>query len=152
MTVYTVYAGVSKSFRTGCLELELQMVKLPATRCSCSLVSFAAVTLRVASRVFIVVSVHFFIDSVRKLLDTPSYKALVATRRNEDFSGDKPCRYRINNSTFRRVPPPLVSATVHGDTHTEGFWNVVFFLSIHASWSPNDTSTKTCLLFSVSCL
>jgi hypothetical protein len=37
-------------------------------------VSFAAITLRFASqRVFIVVSVHFFIDSVRKLLDTPSY-------------------------------------------------------------------------------
>jgi hypothetical protein len=37
-------------------------------------VSFAAITLCAASqRVFIVVSVYFFIDSVRKLLDTPSY-------------------------------------------------------------------------------
>jgi hypothetical protein len=37
-------------------------------------VSFAAVTLFVASqRVFIVVAVHFVIDSVRKLLDTVSY-------------------------------------------------------------------------------
>jgi hypothetical protein len=37
-------------------------------------VSFAAITLDVTSqRVFIVVSVHFVIDSVRKLLDTPSY-------------------------------------------------------------------------------
>jgi hypothetical protein len=36
-------------------------------------VSFAAITLCVASyRVFVVVSVYFFIDSVRKLLDTPS--------------------------------------------------------------------------------
>jgi hypothetical protein len=36
-------------------------------------VSFAAITLSVASqRVFIVV-VYFVIDSVRKLLDTPSY-------------------------------------------------------------------------------
>jgi hypothetical protein len=40
------YVGVSKSFRTGRLELELQMVQLSATRCSCvailwvSLVSF----------------------------------------------------------------------------------------------------------------
>jgi hypothetical protein len=63
------------------------MVQLSATRCSCiailrvSLVSFAAITLRVASqRVFIiivvvvvVVVVYFVIDSVRKLLDTPSY-------------------------------------------------------------------------------
>jgi hypothetical protein len=37
-------------------------------------VSFAAINLCVASqRVFIVVSVYFVIDSVRKLLDTPSY-------------------------------------------------------------------------------
>jgi hypothetical protein len=36
--------------------------------------SFAAITLRVASRrVFVVVSVYFVIDSVRKLLDTLSY-------------------------------------------------------------------------------
>jgi hypothetical protein len=42
-------------------------------------VSFAAITLYVASqRVFIVVSVHFFIDSVRKLLDTPSYNSLLS--------------------------------------------------------------------------
>jgi hypothetical protein len=37
-------------------------------------VSFAAITLCVASeRVFIVVSVYFVIDSVRKLFDTPPY-------------------------------------------------------------------------------
>jgi hypothetical protein len=36
-------------------------------------VSFAAITLCVDSqRVFIVVAVYFVIDSVRKLLDTPS--------------------------------------------------------------------------------
>jgi hypothetical protein len=29
------YEGVSKSFRTGRLERELQMVQLSATRCSC---------------------------------------------------------------------------------------------------------------------
>jgi uncharacterized protein HemY len=58
------------------------MVQLSATRCSCiailsvSLVSFAAITLCVASqRVFIivVVVVYFVIYLVRKLLDTPSY-------------------------------------------------------------------------------
>jgi hypothetical protein len=55
------------------------MVQLSATRCSCiailyvSLVSFASITLCVASqRVFIVV-VYFVSDSVRKLLDTSSY-------------------------------------------------------------------------------
>jgi sterol desaturase/sphingolipid hydroxylase (fatty acid hydroxylase superfamily) len=74
------YEGVSKSFGTGRLERELQMVQLSATRCSCmailwvSLVSFVAITLCVASQwVFIVVSVYFVIDPVRKLLDTPSY-------------------------------------------------------------------------------
>jgi hypothetical protein len=41
-------------------------------------VSFAAITLCVASQcVFIVVVVDFFIDSVRKLLDTPSYMKLL---------------------------------------------------------------------------
>jgi hypothetical protein len=40
-------------------------------------VSFAAITLCVASeRVFVVVSIYFVIDSVRKLLDTPSYTLL----------------------------------------------------------------------------
>jgi hypothetical protein len=38
--------------------------------------SFAAITLCVASqRVFIIVVVYFVIDSVRKLLDTPSYNS-----------------------------------------------------------------------------
>jgi hypothetical protein len=70
-----MYDGVSKSFRTGRLERELQMVQLSATMCGCigilcvSLVSFAAITLCVApQRVFIAV-VYFVIDSVRK----PSY-------------------------------------------------------------------------------
>jgi hypothetical protein len=31
----TMYEGVSKSFRSGRLERELQMVQLSATRCSC---------------------------------------------------------------------------------------------------------------------
>jgi hypothetical protein len=58
-----IYEGVSKSFWTGCLEWELQMVQLSATRCSCipilwvSLVSFATITLCVASQwAFLVVS------------------------------------------------------------------------------------------------
>jgi hypothetical protein len=74
------YDSVTKSFRTGRLELELQMVQLSTARCSCitllwvSLVSFAAITLCVTSqRVFITAVVYFVIDSVRKLFDTPSY-------------------------------------------------------------------------------
>jgi hypothetical protein len=75
-----VYDGISKSFRTGGLERELQMIQLSATRCSCiailwiSLVSFAVNTLCVASqRAFIDVNGYFVIDSVRNLLATLSY-------------------------------------------------------------------------------
>jgi hypothetical protein len=75
---HSSYEGVSKSFRTGRLERELQMVQLSATRCSCivilwvSLVSFAAIILCVASqRVFIIV--YSVIDYVRKLLVIPPY-------------------------------------------------------------------------------
>jgi len=40
-------------------------------------VNFVAITLGVPSqRVFVVDIVHFVIDSVRKLLDTPSYRCL----------------------------------------------------------------------------
>jgi len=73
-----MYEGISKSFRTGRLSRELQMVQLSATRCSCvailraGLVSFAAITLCVASQqVFMVVSIYFVIYSVQKLLDIP---------------------------------------------------------------------------------
>jgi hypothetical protein len=75
-----MYEGVFISFRTGRLGQELQMVQLSATKCNCiailwvSIVSFAAIILCVASQqVFIVVVVDFVMDSVPKLLDTPSY-------------------------------------------------------------------------------
>jgi hypothetical protein len=62
--IWLAYEDVSKSFQTGRLERELQMVQFSATRYSCisvlwvSLVSFAAITLCVASqRVFIVAAV-----------------------------------------------------------------------------------------------
>jgi hypothetical protein len=56
-----IYVGVSKSFRTERLERELQVAQLSATKCSCiailwvSVVSFEAITLCVASRVFIII-------------------------------------------------------------------------------------------------
>jgi hypothetical protein len=60
------------------------MVQLSASRRSCmailwvSLVSFAAITFCVASqRAFIIVSVYFVIDSVRKLLVTSSYSGKI---------------------------------------------------------------------------
>jgi hypothetical protein len=77
---YNQIRGLFKSFRTGRRERELQMVQLSATRCSCipilwvSLVSFAAITLCVTFQrvLVVVVTIYFVIDSVRKLLDTPS--------------------------------------------------------------------------------
>jgi hypothetical protein len=78
-TVTFELEGVSKSLQTGCLEQELKMVWLSATRFCCiailrvSLVSFAAITLCVASQQVIIVVVYFAIDSVWKLLDTLLY-------------------------------------------------------------------------------
>jgi hypothetical protein len=87
-----IYEGVSKSFRTGRLERELQMVQLSATRCSCiailwvSLMSSAAIILCVTSQwVFIVVVAYFVIDSARKLLDTPSYWGRGSTEKRFFF-------------------------------------------------------------------
>jgi hypothetical protein len=57
-----VCKGVSRSFRTGRLERELQIVQLSSIRCSCiailwvSLASFAAITLCVASQRVLFVS------------------------------------------------------------------------------------------------
>jgi hypothetical protein len=56
-------------------------------------VSFAAITLCVASqRVFIVVSVYFVIDSVRKLLDTPcttpEFRELLSVQEKSVHVGD----------------------------------------------------------------
>jgi hypothetical protein len=50
-------------------------------------VSFVAITFHVASqRMFIVVSIYFVIDSVRKLLDRPSYTNYKANCRKESFT------------------------------------------------------------------
>jgi hypothetical protein len=69
------YEDVTKSFRTGRLERELQIVQLSATRRNCitilwvSLVTFIVITLCCFSTS---ICCSFFIDSVRKLLDTLS--------------------------------------------------------------------------------
>jgi hypothetical protein len=81
--VMLMYDGVSKSFRTGRLEWEMQILQLSAIRCNCiailwvSLVSFAAVTLCVASQHVFIVVVYFVIDSVRELLDITLYGIVI---------------------------------------------------------------------------
>jgi hypothetical protein len=73
------HEGVLKSFRTGRLERELLVVRLFANRCSCiailwvSLVNFVDIILCVAFQRMFIVVVYFVIDSIRKVLDTPSY-------------------------------------------------------------------------------
>jgi hypothetical protein len=80
-----------KSFRTRRLERELRMVHLSAIRCSCidilwvNLVSFAAITLYDASQWLFIIVVYFVIDSVRKLLDIPSY--MLANGTEDKLSG-----------------------------------------------------------------
>jgi hypothetical protein len=78
LIVNLIYEAVSIRFRTGRLGRELQMIQLSAIKCSCiailwvSLVSFAAITLYIACQQVFIVVVYFVIDSVWKLLDTPS--------------------------------------------------------------------------------
>jgi hypothetical protein len=87
-----MYEGVSRIFRTGRPERELQMVQFSATRRSCVaiswviLVSFGAITLFVASQRLFVVVAYFVIDSVRKLLDTPSYTCKACQSNVNTFS------------------------------------------------------------------
>jgi hypothetical protein len=77
---FVTHEGVSTSFRTGRLERELQMLQLSATRCSCvtilwvSLVSFATLTFVLLLNMCLLLLLCYFVsDSVRILLDTPSY-------------------------------------------------------------------------------
>jgi hypothetical protein len=64
-------------------------------------VSFAAITLCVASqRVFIVAVVYFGIDSVRKLLDTPSYRQ---TDRRAHLYAFPSCKERIATTNLYKT-------------------------------------------------
>jgi hypothetical protein len=69
-------------------------------------VSFATITLCVASqRVFIIVSIYIFIDSVRKLLVTPSYSVhhKVCVTECEQVQSDNKIRaYELYFSALRR--------------------------------------------------
>jgi hypothetical protein len=54
-------------------------------------VSFAAITLCLATRRVFIAVVYFVIDSVRKLLDTPSY----VSSQSEDISDHKLANLRV---------------------------------------------------------
>jgi hypothetical protein len=78
-------------------------------------VSSVAITLCVASqRVFIFVSVYFVINSVRKLLDTPSYKFGVIIKRSVPTVNEPPnLRYKSSqNDIHDKVKSRLNSGNV----------------------------------------
>jgi hypothetical protein len=73
-------------------------------------VSFAAITLCVASqRVFIVVSVYFVIDSVRKLLDTLSYIYLIWGYTAYTFNGIISILSKCVRNLILKISVPLDS-------------------------------------------
>jgi hypothetical protein len=86
-------------------------------------VSFVVITLCVASqRVFIVVSVYFIIDSVRKLLDTPSYFRILYVRMFLMCSVDLSMGAILARHTSRRYPvrgqtPASISLVTHSAAH-----------------------------------
>jgi hypothetical protein len=97
------HEGVTKSFRTGLLERELQIVKFSPTSCSCvaifwvSLVSFAAITLCVTSqRVFIVISVYFFMTQSGNFWIHPSVWLLISVVLPSE------CRHLVVRKVCRR--------------------------------------------------
>jgi hypothetical protein len=95
-----------------------------------SIESFAIITLCIASqRVFIVVSINFVIDSVRKLLDTPSYSL-------------SPCHHAIARPRLADGGDGFQIYRVYGDvlnkqsrTAEEGWFFSLFF-----GWEDNNAS------------
>jgi hypothetical protein len=127
----SVYPKVS---RLAAWSKKVQMVQLSATRCSCitivwvSPVSFTAITICVASQwVFIVVNIYFVIDSVQKLLDTPSY-TLLDWRRDEEIRRD----LRNNRALQEQAGENTCSECL-----------TTFLLELHAITSQEDTMQLT---------
>jgi len=148
------------------------MVQHSATTCSCiailwvSLVSFASIILCVASqRVFVVDVVYFVIDSVRKLLDTPSYLKLnfynEVTYMNTvtvivSIHESRYLYIRLNRATCQhawQVKYHTISGTndIHGSvTSSRSFpMRTVIFIHLLSSFSltlDNVTTAKSCRL------
>jgi hypothetical protein len=107
---------------------------LYATMCSCiailcvSVVSFASITLYVASqRVFIVISLYFLIIvSVRKLLDTPSYTIRLAHFLMHVV-------FVLRNIPYLRVASPYIR-----DSFRDSLYNVMSVVGLLQSYA------KTC--------
>jgi hypothetical protein len=111
-----LYEGVSKNFRTGRLERELQVVQLYANRCSCIailwviLASSAAITLFLASqRVFIVV-VHFFMTQSGNFWIHPRILVYVALKMQAPRSSQTLVSYHNTTQCQNPERPGLESS------------------------------------------
>jgi len=125
--VVCTYEGVSRSFRTGRLEQEVQMIKLSATRCSyiailwVSLVSFASINpLCCFSTSNIKGKRTFRYNSVRKLLDTsllcprPSVMSCVVLCKQSPWDGQNTNSYRIISQKMQKFRINSESEQVRG--------------------------------------
>jgi hypothetical protein len=157
------------------------MVQLSATRCSCiailwvSLVSFAAITLCVASqRLFVVVVVvvvddDFVIDSVRKFLDTPWYFSMMSQCWRKRISAiTSSCKFGLilNTDKIRQTasnadtpfphyplpPPPHTHTKLYRnrlssfENEVSGWTYTTFPLTVHL-WTSWRESIKWQLIF-----
>jgi len=138
------YEGVSKSFRTGRLERELQTVQLSAMKYNCiailwvSLVSFTAIILFVASQRVFVFVVCFVIDSVRKLLDAPWHISEFASRvKKKSFRilvwiAVYPAVIRPGNS-WNKIPLLLCRIILKWNLEESRLWDMIYVKLIVSS-------------------
>jgi hypothetical protein len=111
------YEGVSKSFRTGRLAGELQMVQLSATRCSCIAIlwgspeNFGAITLCVASRRVFVVVVVVVVISLWLSPETFGYTLVNRWGRGKRIKGYRDLQKE--NHAISRETAKHISMKVH---------------------------------------
>jgi hypothetical protein len=142
---HRIYERVYKSFRTGRLERELQMVQLSATRCSLYRysVSQSSEFRRHNPLCCFSTSVYccyFVIDSVRKLLDTPSYywAEFFAEADNRSASQAIPAFYRTRRFIMVFVtarftplhPTSVISILILSPPSTPKLSKVVSYLQV----------------------
>jgi hypothetical protein len=137
------HEGISKSFQTGRLERELQMVQLCATMCSyiailwVSLVSIGAITLRVTSqRVFVVVvyfimtqSENFWIHPRTSLLTRITFRKLSPRRLRWKSQVNLKTKFRkTSNATNRTSTSFGVRSVNRHNAWRRRQWNEIYIL------------------------
>jgi hypothetical protein len=134
--LHSVHEGVSKSFRTGRLERQLQMIQLSATRCSCiailwvSLVNFAAITLCVASQRVFIVAISLSTQSGNFWTRSRIYYWLALTLWTKSH-WDANSRSAAQETT----PPFLWNPKVHHRVHKSPQWTLSWARCIQSTSS-----------------